>query len=355
MPLFPPDRLASATKAVFFAAGVPDGNARLVAEALVDANLVGHDAHGVMRIPMYLAAIRNAEVDPKAEPRVIRESEVSALVDGGWGLGLVTAIRATEVAIRLARANGLAAVAAVRCYHIGRLGAYGELAAKEGLIAFVVAGGFRGRAARAAPYGGAEALFGTNPLAFGFPDSTTGVGLLVDFATTATAEGKLQMLRARRQPVPAGLILDAQGQPSTDAEAFYAGGMLLPFGGHKGYGLSLVVELLGRVLTGSDSYANGEHGNEVFGKHGLLVLAIDPGMFRDRATFDSEARATLARVKAVKPAEGFTEVLIPGEPEARTRAARIRDGIHLDQITVDAIAQAAETVGASFEALLAPA
>jgi LDH2 family malate/lactate/ureidoglycolate dehydrogenase len=350
MPVFSPDALVRCGQVVFQQVGAPEPIARRVAEALVDANLAGHDSHGVIRIPQYVEAVRGGEVVPDAEPKLLCETAVSALVDGGWGFGQVTALRAAEVAIALARAQGLAAVGCVRVNHIGRVGEYPERMARQGVVGLVVAGGFGGRGGRAAPFGGREGVLGTNPLSVAVPAGEL-EPMLVDFATTAVAAGKIQVARAKGEPLPPGSILDRDGNPTTSAEDFYQGGVMLPFGGHKGYALSMVVELLGRVLTGADEYAEANRGGAVYGRSGTLILGIDAGLFRDPAAFRRGVDETLRRVKAVPPAPGFAEVLAPGEPEARTRAQR-REGVYVEDATVAAIRQTAAALGLSPEAAL---
>lgn len=344
MPVFSHRVLIDCAAAVFGAVGAPPAVAIRVAEALVDANLAGHDSHGVIRIPQYVDAIRDGEVVPGATPTISRDTAVSALVDGGWGFGQVTALRATDLAIEKAKRTGIAAVGAVRCNHIGRVGEYPERAARAGVIAFVVAGGFGGRGGRAAPFGGREGILGTNPMAFGIP-SASEAPMLVDFATTAVAAGKIQVARAKGASLPPGSILDKDGNPSTNAEDFYQGGVMLPFGGHKGYALSMVVEMMGRVLTGADDYAEGGRGGAVYGRSGTLVVAIDPGLFRDRDTFATGVSETIGRVKAVPPAPGFTEVLVPGEPEERARAERTASGVYVEDATAAAIRATASALG----------
>lgn len=351
MPTFSPDRLSACGKAIFEAVGSPPTIAARVADALVDANLVGHDSHGVIRIPQYVAAVKDGEVVPGAEPKLLKETAVSALLDGGWGFGQVVAMKASELAIEKARSQGIAAVGCVKVNHIGRVGEYPETMAKRGIIGFVVAGGFGGRGGRAAPFGGREGILGTNPLSFGIP-SGGDEPMLVDFATTAVAAGKIQVARAKGTPLPAGSILDKDGNPTNDAEAFYAGGVMLPFGGHKGYALSMVVELLGRVLTGADDYHEPGRGGAVYERSGTLVVAIDPALFRDPAAFAHGVDATLRKIKAVPPAPGFDEVLVPGEPETRTRAQRQRDGIHVEDATVAAIRKTAAELGIDKAAVL---
>jgi LDH2 family malate/lactate/ureidoglycolate dehydrogenase len=223
--------------------------------------------------------------------------------------------------------------------------------ARHGVVGFVAAGGFGGRGGRAAPFGGREGILGTNPLSFGFPAAEL-EPMLVDFATTAVAAGKIQVARAKGEPLPPGSILDRDGNPTTNAEDFYAGGVMLPFGGHKGYALAMVVELLGRVLTGADGFAQEGRGGAVYGRSGTLVLAIDTGLFREPDAFRRDVDATLGRVKAVPPAPGFAEVMVPGEPEARTRAARRRDGVYVEDATVAAIRKTAGELGVEADGLL---
>jgi LDH2 family malate/lactate/ureidoglycolate dehydrogenase len=218
------------------------------------------------------------------------------------------------------------------------------MAAESGVVAFVTTGGFGGRGSRGAPFGGREGLLGTNPLSFGFPGAE-GTAMLVDFATTAVAAGKIAVARAKGTPLPEGAILDKDGNPTTNAEDFYSGGVQLPFGGHKGYALQLVVELLGRVLTGADDFAERNRGGPVYGHAGALVVAIDAGIFRDRAAYTQGVEETLGKVRAVPPAPGFDRVMIPGEPESSTRAQRERDGLYVEDATVAAIEKTAAELG----------
>ena len=317
-----------------------------MAHSLVDANLAGHDSHGVIRIPSYVRAVRSGEVIPNAAPELLRETQVSALIDGGWAFGQLTAERATRVAMDKARQHGIAVVAAVRCNHIGRLGEWAEMGAAEGMIVFLAAGGLTGKRGQVAPYGGRRGVLGTNPLAFGFPGGSEEFPLLLaDFATSAVAAGKIMVARAKGAPLPPGSIQDAEGRPSTRPEDYASGGSLLPFGGYKGYGLMVVVELLGRVLTGSGAYAEDGRGGDVYGKSGTFVLAMDPGLFRDPAEYARDVDATLREIKAIPPAPGVEEVLLPGEPERRARAERERSGVPVEEATLEAIREVAQSVG----------
>lgn len=323
------DRLRSVSQRIFASVGAPEDIAAHVAGSLVESNLAGHDSHGVIRVPAYVDAIRRGLVQPAARPSIISETETTALVAGNWAFGQVAATYATEIAIAKARECHVAAVGVVQCPHIGRLGEYAELAARANLIAMVTVGGFTGGAA--APFGGAGRVMPTNPFAFGVP-AERHEPMLVDFATTMVAEGKLQMLRAKHEPAPAGWLLDKHGNPTTNVEDFYAGGMLLPFGGHKGYGLGMVAEVLSGALPGVDEYREGRGGS------GTFILIIDPAIFRPFAAFAGSVDAFFDKVKAVPAAPGFSEVLVPGEPEHRSKERRLAEGIPVPEETWSKIA-----------------
>jgi len=329
---------------IFAAVGSPPDIARRVAEALVDANLCGHDSHGVIRIPSYVEAVKAGHVIADARPATLRETAVTALVDGRWAFGQVSAAYGTRIAIEKARASGVAVVGIVRCNHIGRLGEYATMGSDAGVILLIVTSGFGGRGVTAVPFGGAKPLFGTNPIAVGIPAGAE-PDVLVDFATTAIAAGKIEVARAKKIPLPPGAIVDREGRPTTDPEDYYRGGALLPFGGHKGYALSVVVEFLGRIVTGADFYAEGERGGPVYGRSGTLILALDPGVFVRPEAYAQTADETLRRLKAVPPAPGSPGVLIPGEPEARARAERTSGGIPLAEETWEKILATARALG----------
>jgi len=341
--------LRTVTEKIFTAAGAPADLAIEMADALVGANLAGHDSHGVIRIPAYLGLIKDGALDPTARPVVIEETATTALVDGKWGFGHVSAKFGTSVAIKKAKESGTSAVSVVRCNHIGRLGQWAGQAAAEDVVAMVVVGGGGGSSRQgvgtAAPFGGAERALSTNPIAIGIPGGESS-DMVVDFATTVVAEGKLQVARAKSAPVPPGAILDKDGKPSTDANDFYNGGMMLPFAGHKGFALSMFVEMLGGALSPGDEY-NGE------GRRGAAVIwAVNAFAFRAKESYEQNADFVLKRIKGVKPAEGFTEVLIPGEPEQRSADERMRDGIPVADTTWGQIVAGGKDVGVDVEALV---
>jgi hydroxycarboxylate dehydrogenase B len=341
--------LRKVTETIFVAAGAPADLAAEMGEALVGANLAGHDSHGVIRIPAYLRMIAEGQLDPKARPEVIKETATTSLVDGKWAFGHVAAKYGTNVAIKKAKESGTSAVSIVRCNHIGRLGQWASQASAAGVIAMVTVGGggggSRGGGGAAAPFGGAERVFSTNPISIGMPGGET-PDMLIDFATTVVAEGKLQVARAKGAPVPPGSILDKDGNPTTNAEDFYNGGMLLPFGGHKGYALATFVEMLGGAFTPGDEI-NGEGR-----RGGAVIWAVDAFAFRSPESYADNADFVLQRIKKVKPAPGFDEVLIPGEPEANSTAERLQAGIPVADTTWQQIVEGGKSVGVDVEALV---
>lgn len=339
--------LTALTSRIFAAAGAPEDVADAVAEELVGANLAGHDSHGVIRVTEYLAAIAAGRIAPAARPRIVDERGATAMVSGEWGFGQVSGRVAADLAADLAEAHGVAAVALVRCNHLGRLGSWMERIAGRGCVGMMWVGGIGGPH-QAVPYGGARSAYGANPLAAGFP---TGAGdVVVDFATTAVAGGKVLVAHDRGEHLPPGSIVDALGKPTTDPQAFVDGGALLPFGGHKGYALAVLVELLGQALTGADATGD-ETTDGPFARSGALLVAIDAGAFRPRAESVKRAGEIAARIRATPPAPGFDGVKLPGDPEVEARQARLGAGIRVPTKTWRGILEAAERLGVPSEPL----
>ncbi len=334
-------RLTDVATAIFTAAGATDENAQGVVSSLVDANLAGHDSHGVIRIPYYVGEIQKGNLDATSRPFVTKETAVMAVVDGAGTFGQVGSRFAADLAIRKAREAGTATVTATHCHHTGRLGEWVERIAAADMIGMATTAGPRaaGGSYSVAPFGGAKGALGTNPMAWAFPRAAGNPPVLLDYATSAVAQGKLQVARAKQEPVPAGSIVDKHGRSTTNVEEFFDGGMLLTFAGHKGYALSVVVELLSVGLSAGDRMAPGQRASCI------TLIAVDPAAFRPRDEFIDYVEGVAARLKAIPPAEGFTEVLVPGEPEARTRAARSRDGIPVAERTWETIKETAKGVG----------
>ena len=344
MHLVAPDPLEAMTAGIFEAAGTPADLAAEVARHLVSANLAGHDSHGVIRIPAYLQQIESGRLAADGRPVVVHETAATAIVDAHRGFGQVGAAHALQVAIEKASSAGAGVVSIRRCGHIGRLGHYAETAAAQGFISMIVYGNMGPGTGLTAPFGGARRHLGTNPWSFGVPSGET-QPVVVDFATTVVAEGKVQVARAKHAELPPGQIVDKDGHPSTNPEDLYTGGMLLPAAGHKGYGLSLVASLLGAGLTAEEAPENGVGA-------GVIVMAIDPRAFGALETFTATIDNLSAGVEAVAPAPGFEKVLLPGGPEAASRASRRANGVPIAPDTWDVIAGAAAKLGVAVAPLL---
>ena len=252
MPTIPHDRLERFAAQALRPAGAPGDIATAVAAHLVEANLKGVDSHGVIRLAPYLAEIAEGGIMADARSAVTREAPAYALVDGGGGFGIPALDHAAAIAADKAAQGGVAAVGVVRCGHTGRIGHYAERIAARNQFGLVLGGGGHRRWPMVAPHGGARRVLGTNPYAFALPGGRRGP-VVVDFATSATAQGKLAIKRETCEALPDGWILDREGRPSTVAEDFYRGGMLLPAAGPKGYGMALIAELAGAAIAGRPS------------------------------------------------------------------------------------------------------
>lgn len=322
---FPADKLRQVSQTVLEALGTPADLATIVGHSLVEANLMGHDSHGVIRLPSYADLVRTGQIKPAERSQISRQFRASSQIDGGWGWGQPAAVQAVHHAIDLAQQFGIAAVTITRCNHVGRLGEYVELIARAGLIGMALCN----IGPAVAPFGGRKRLLGTNPMAYAVPRAKGANPVLVDFATAGTAEGKLQVARAKGEKVSPGLILDKHGLPSQDPEAFYDDGVLLPFGGHKGYGLSVMIDLLGGALSGMAPASLPEYG----GGNGTLIIAMNIPAFVPKENFIAQAEGLCANIKNTPTAPGFNEVLVPGDPEWLARADRLEHGISLPATT----------------------
>jgi LDH2 family malate/lactate/ureidoglycolate dehydrogenase len=312
--------LHALTRCLFTAAGAPRHIAEAVSEILVNSNLAGHDSHGVLRIPAYLRGVSDGGIVPAAEPEVVRETATTLLIDGNGGFGHYTARKAMDLAVQKAKQAEVCRVSFLRIGHMGRLGEYAEAAARAGCIGLITYGTGARNSGSTVPYGGARGALGTNPIAVGVPtgDETP---FIIDFATSTVAEGKLQVARSKNADLPPGLIVDKHGAPSVRPADFYDGGYLLPFGGHKGYALSLLVCLLGGL--------SGNFNAEKSGLGGMFIEVMDVSTFTPPEAYQRHVRAFLDGVKATSPAPGFAEVLVPGDFERRSRAERLARGIEL--------------------------
>ena len=344
MPVFSIEHLRQVGTAIFAAAGAPSGAAEVVAKLLADANAVGHDSHGVIRIPQYISTIEKGEIVPHAEVEIVRQTTAAAVLDGHWGFGQVVMNQAVEMGLERAGNCGVAAITVKNANHIGRLGSYVEHIAEANMIGLLCANS-HGAGAGVAPWGGIAGRLGTNPLAGGWPDGEGGA-LVLDITTSVVAEGKVRVKRNRGEPVPEGWIIDAAGRPSTDPADFYdePRGSLLPFGGlmgHKGYGLGVVVELLSGALSG----AGCARGRNARIGNGCFLLVIDIGRFQPFAEYAAQVRAFADYLRSSPKAEGVDAILLPGELEKQERERR-QAGVTVEEETWRQILDCAYRVGA---------
>jgi len=346
MPVFKAEALKRLSKEIFVAYGAPDEEAELVSEFLVKANLCGHDSHGVIRVIQYVKAIENGVLKPSANIDVVRETRSSALLKGNWGFGQVVAKRAMELAIEKAEKATVSVVCAFDLYHVGRLADYTMLAAEKNMIGVAMVNS----TPMVAPYGGVERLISTAPISYAFPTGRENPFVL-DIATSVCAEGKVRVSLHKGEKLTEGFIIDKNGNPSTDPADLYEGGAILPLGGdlvgYKGFGLGLVVEVMGGILSHAKcAYEADKKGNGVFFEVINIEDFIPVDEFKDRID------ALIRRIKTSRLRPGFKEILLPGEPELRTAAKRRKEGIYLPERTWKEMMEIAEKKNVDVAALV---
>lgn len=328
--------LTAFVRELFVAAGSSEKSATLVAQSLVKTNLTGHDSHGVIRVPQYIDAIADGRLNPAVSPVIEQETDVITIVDGGHTFGQVVADVGMRAAIGKAKAKGIAATGLKNSQHVGRLGEWVERAAQENLIGLGFCnGGTPG--GLVAPYGGSGRLMGTNPFAAAVP--TLHEPIVLDFATSVVAEGKVRLALNKGETLAEGLIQDKEGAPSTNPHDLYAGGTLLAMGAHKGSGLSLLMELLGGLLLGQGSPKFADYGKF---RNGVLFIVLTVEAFRPLELFLTQTSELSRLFKASPPATDFGEVLLPGEPERRMTEMRLREGIPIDEGTWQGLLRCAD-------------
>ena len=345
MPSFASEGLRDFARDVFIACNTPEDIADEVATALMLADLSGHPSHGVIRVPSYIDQMNAEQVVPGNRTTEISRTANAVLLDANWGFGHPAAAHATREVAAMALESGIALAGVISQNHVGRLGQWAELAADLGVILLMFTGG-EYITNTAAPFGGMSRRLSTNPMSAAIPSATKG-SMILDFATTASAEGKLRVARAKGAQVPPNVIIDKHGNPTTDPEDFYDGGMLLPFGAHKGYALSMLVHALGSCLTGAWD-------TEEINKFGAALIGIDPAVFVPAEIGGGGVDRLFDRMTTAKPAPGFEEVLVPGEPERRSRERLSKEGVELSEATVDALRESGEALGVDTSALDAP-
>lgn len=346
MPNFTPKQLNRIAADIFQAASVPSDEAQIISELLVDANLVGHDSHGVIRIPQYIKRLKDGDIQPGTAMEVERESASHAVINGNWGFGQVIAQKAMLLAIRKAQSNVISAVSIYDCNHIGRLGSYTIMAAEQGLIGITMVNA-GGAALSVAPFGGIDRRLGTNPISVAVP-ACDADPIVLDITSSVVAQGKIEVAVNRGDSVPLGWLIDNKGNLTTNPHDFdsSAPGSILPLGGlagHKGFGLGLIIDVLAGTLSGSG--CSGSENARVC--NATLMIVIDIARFIPLEEYRRHIDKLETFMKNSPPAPGFDEILMPGEIESRKKQQRLSEGIPIDDETWRQIQETAANVGIS--------
>ena len=338
--IFKKEGLTRAIEQVVRAGGSDAREARLVAENLVMANLLGHDSHGVGMIPRYVSALLEGGLSANAHVHIRLDAGSLLALDGAQGYGQVIGMEAMELAIERARRHGSCVMTLGNAHHLGRIGQWAEMAVAQGLVSIHFVNVISH--ARVAAYGGADARFGTNPMCVGIPIPGE-PPFLLDMATSAVAQGKMRVAHNKREKVAPGQLIDDRGRPTDDPRYAVVPplGAILPFGGYKGYGVALACELLGGALSGGGTWHYGESSKQRV-LNGMLAIVIDPAKLGASERFEAEARQFLDWLRKTPPAPGFEKVRVAGEPEREYRARREKEGIPVDPTTWEEILAAGE-------------
>ncbi len=322
--------------------GVPQSDSNLLATLLVKADLRGYSGHGICRIPPYLAWTKDGTINLSEKPKVIHEGKTTAVIDGNHYIGQVVAHDGMKLAIKKAQEHGVGIVCLRRAGHVGRLADYMEMAAEQGMIGMAAVSVGAGSVTL---HGGMERVAGTNPMAFGIP-ARNGAHIILDFATAAMSMGELQKRFSRNQAIPDNVMLDGYGKPTNDMKVFRGPprGVLLPFGGYKGSGLNLVAEILGGILSGNGLgrqwWDKGAHA-----VNGVFLQAVAVEEFQPLERFFDQVDELVSLAKSVKPAPGFSEILLPGDRARKIEARQLKEGVALDDATWKQLTQLADELG----------
>ena len=342
MPTFKPQSLYALSHLIASRMGSADAEAAEVADHLVRANLAGHDSHGVGMIPAYVRLLHDGLLVPNQTPETVLDAGALLVIDARRGVGQSMTAEAVRRAVARAKELGACVLALRNASHVGRIGTYGEQAAAAGCVftAFVNVADHHDIAA---PYACAEPRLGTNPFCTAIPGAD-GPSIMLDMATTTIAAGKARVAFNKGVPVPDGSLIDPDGEPTNDPAGFIRDktGALLTFGRHKGSGLAVMCEVMAAAVAGGQPAGDPPRGGIL---NSMLATVIDLSRLGDPAAIAASVEATKAHIRSSRVAPGFDEVLLPGEPERRSTAARSRDGIPVDDTTWHDICAAAATLG----------
>ncbi|ARP97666.1 malate/lactate/ureidoglycolate dehydrogenase [Pseudorhodoplanes sinuspersici] len=356
MPIVNADRLIDFVAGIFAQLGCSPEESARIGRYLVNANLTGHDSHGVARVPRYASWKRDGLLQADQVVERVVDTPVIAILDGKFGFGQTIAPQAVALGIEKCREHGLSAIGLRNSGHVGRVGEWAEMAAEAGIVSvhFVNVAG----SVLVAPFGGIERRFSTAPVCIGMP-RPGGLPVILDFATSLVAEGKVLVASQGGKALPANALVSADGQLSGDPRELYGDygsgaardhkkgrGALRAFGEHKGSGLALMCELLGGALTG-----NGASNPDKRWSQGMFSFYVDPAKIDPQNFLPAELSRFLSYVKGTKPIDPDAPVLLPGEPEALKRAERIANGVPLTDDTFNALIATARDAGVSDQAI----
>src|SRR5688500_17155823 len=344
MSLAPPvnhERLIDFATLVYACAGMPEADARLVADTLVQAVLLGPQSHVLLRLGWYLDRVRDQLLNPVPEPDYVVVAGAIALLDGHVGVGHVLTALATKEAVKRAKAHGIGAVGVRMSNHFGTCMYYTLMGAREGCVMFLTTNG----GPAMAPWGGMKKIIGTNPWSIAAPAGKR-APFVVDMAATGVARGKSYLARNKNLPIPLGWAINKAGEPTTDPQEAIDG-IILPMAEHKGYAMAAMVDMLSGVLTGSgflsavhSPYKTAEKSN-----CGHMMIALDIERFQPLAQFHARMEQYVTQIKSVPRAKGFDEIFYPGEMEARNAARNRRDGLEYPEDTHASLARIAAETG----------
>ncbi len=349
---YPAKTIRRQLESIFAAWGMPAEHITASVEVMVETDLRGIDSHGIAMMPLYSQLRAEGRLTMAPDIRIVRESAVTALIDAGGGLGHAPSIRAMDLAISKAAGAGLAAVAVRNSNHYGAAGIYALRAAEQGLIGLATTNVWK---PSVVPTRSAQAMFGTNPIAFAAP-AKRNPPFVLDMATSTVAIGKLTIAWLNEKPIPVGWALDGSGRPTSDPAAALKHRLLTPLGGtplmssHKGYGLAAMVEILSAMLSGADYAATRPQLAPEPDRYnvGHFFLAMNPAAFRAPGEFEAEVDDMIDALRRARPVDPAEPVLVPGDPEVTARARREADGVPIPDRLREQIKTIAEAAGVTF-------
>lgn len=343
---FKPENLSRYISDVLQSVGLPLEDSKIVADSLIKANLRGVDSHGATRLGIYVKRLQAGVVNPKPDVKVIQESDATLLIDGDDGMGHVVGTRAIQLGIEKAKKNGAVYIGVKKSTHFGTGAYFIEQGIKNDMITFAMSNA----PSTMAPWGGIEPFFGTNPYAFGIPAGKNGP-VIMDMATSVVARGKIILAEQKGEEIPLGWAIDSKGQPTTNAKEALEGSVL-PFGGPKGYGISLMIDVLSGILTGAGF---GPYVNNIYGDYdkpqnvGHFFQLIDVSRFIPIELFKQRMDQMINDIKSSPKAVGVEEIFLPGEIEFAKEAVRLEKGIELPKEVYEDIKNIGENCGLSIK------